>query len=780
AEDFRADGMVFVKLLASPMPHANVTNVDISKAKKVPGFVGVLTADELKQPKDAGHAILTNAPAFVGQPILAIAAENEQAAAEAIEAVEIELEPLPFVIDPLESLKPDGPNAIKGGNVANRKGVKFQEVKWSGKDFALAGDDSLPKGSAPIDWSFGDLDAKFKESDLVLEETFVSSANAHHALEPRSAAAYWENGKLHLWGSTQSSSFAVPSLAKYVGIEPKDVVMVSEFCGGGFGGKGYAYPVMAIPAFMSKKLGGRPVMMRMSRAEEFYNGSARAGFQGWVKVGFGKNGRIKAIDAFVVQDNGPTGGFWDFQNFGDASSIVFQPEAMRYRGIPVLTNTPPKGPQRGPGENQTANIMEPIMNKAARKLGIDPLDLRLANSPGGGGKTAKIGAKQGPVTSAYLKEALEQGAKAFGYAEKKKNSGKRTGNKIRAVGIGQAYHSAGGAGFDGLVRITPDGVLHIHTGVGNLGTYSYMDTSRVAAEVLGYNWDRCVIERGGTKANMPWNLGQFGSNTSFTMTRTNFAAGTACKNLLLELAAQVMGGNPADYDLKDEKVVAKAGGASMSFADAAKKAIELGGKYSGAEIDEELNPMTKASAKALAGTGLIAAAKDKLPKKGTVPGLAAAFVEIDLDVETGRVDIIDYLGIPDVGTVLHPKGLAAQVRGAAVMGFGLAALERYVYDPEYGRPNIRGLYQAKPPSYLDIPTTMKATYVEGANDPQNPVGAKGVGEPIQGAASSAYLAAITEALEGHTFNRVPVVKDMIINHLAGLAPSHKPLQVNCQ
>jgi len=780
AEDFRADGMVFVKLLASPMPHANVTNVDISKAKKVPGFVGVLTADELKQPKDAGHAILTNAPAFVGQPILAIAAESEQAAAEAIEAVEIELEPLPFVIDPLESLKPDGPNAIKGGNVANRKGVKFQEVKWSGKDFALAGDDSLPKGSAPIDWSFGDLDAKFKESDLVLEETFVSSANAHHALEPRSAAAYWENGKLHLWGSTQSSSFAVPSLAKYVGIEPKDVVMVSEFCGGGFGGKGYAYPVMAIPAFMSKKLGGRPVMMRMSRAEEFYNGSARAGFQGWVKVGFGKNGRIKAIDAFVVQDNGPTGGFWDFQNFGDASSIVFQPEAMRYRGIPVLTNTPPKGPQRGPGENQTANIMEPIMNKAARKLGIDPLDLRLANSPGGGGKTAKIGAKQGPVTSAYLKEALEQGAKAFGYAEKKKNSGKRTGNKIRAVGIGQAYHSAGGAGFDGLVRITPDGVLHIHTGVGNLGTYSYMDTSRVAAEVLGYNWDRCVIERGGTKANMPWNLGQFGSNTSFTMTRTNFAAGTACKNLLLELAAQVMGGNPADYDLKDEKVVAKAGGASMSFADAAKKAIELGGKYSGAEIDEELNPMTKASAKALAGTGLIAAAKDKLPKKGTVPGLAAAFVEIDLDVETGRVDVIDYLGIPDVGTVLHPKGLAAQVRGAAVMGFGLAALERYVYDPEYGRPNIRGLYQAKPPSYLDIPTTMKATYVEGANDPQNPVGAKGVGEPIQGAASSAYLAAITEALEGHTFNRVPVVKDMIINHLAGLAPSHKPLQVNCQ
>jgi len=166
AEDFRADGMVFVKVLSSPMPHAKVTGIDLSKAKQVPGFVGVLTADELKQPKDAGHAILSSTPAFVGQPILAIAAETEQAAAEAIELVDVSLEPLPFVIDPLDSLKPDGPNALDGGNVANRRGVKFQEIKWSGKDFAIAGDDALPMGAAPIDWSWGDLEAKFKESEL--------------------------------------------------------------------------------------------------------------------------------------------------------------------------------------------------------------------------------------------------------------------------------------------------------------------------------------------------------------------------------------------------------------------------------------------------------------------------------------------------------------------------------------------------------------------------------------------------------------------------------------
>jgi xanthine dehydrogenase molybdenum-binding subunit len=114
------------------------------------------------------------------------------------------------------------------------------------------------------------------------------------------------------------------------------------------------------------------------------------------------------------------------------------------------------------------------------------------------------------------------------------------------------------------------------------------------------------------------------------------------------------------------------------------------------------------------------------------------------------------------------------------MGFGLAAMERYIYDPAYGRPNARGLYQAKPPTYLDVPATLGSHAVTGANDPQNPVGAKGVGEPILGAASSAYLSAVSEALGGHLFNRVPVVADMIVNALAKQPQSHKPLQTNCQ
>jgi xanthine dehydrogenase molybdenum-binding subunit len=187
--------------------------------------------------------------------------------------------------------------------------------------------------------------------------------------------------------------------------------------------------------------------------------------------------------------------------------------------------------------------------------------------------------------------------------------------------------------------------------------------------------------------------------------------------------------------------------------------------------------MTKASAAGLAGTGLIGVAKDNIPRTGTVPALAAGFVEIELDLETGRYTIVDYVGVADCGTVLHPMGLETQIKSGAVMGFGLAASERHIFDPQNGLPGTVGLLDAKPPSYLDVPPTMMTAAVDIA-DPQNPVGAKGIGEPVQGCAAAALLGAISDALGGHFFNRTPVMADHIVNAAAGRPQSHKPLQVN--
>jgi CO/xanthine dehydrogenase Mo-binding subunit len=773
AEDFRAEGMVFCRLLTSPVPHGRVTRLDTSALDGMEGVLGVLTAAEVPNPPDPADPILTDEPKFVGQPILAVAAVDETTAENAIERIQIEIEPLPFTVDPLQSLYPGGPDARTEGNVAN-PGVETRRVKWTARDFAAVAEGQLPMGEAALEWSYGDVEAGFEQAVLTLDESFVTQGLSHHSMEPRTAMAYWENGKCILHASSQSQSFPVPGVAEYIGIPPEDLVFIAEFCGGGFGSKGGAYPYVAIPAHMSRKI-GRPVMMRINRNEENFIGSARPGFQGRIRMGFAASGRLTAVDLYIVQENGPSRGFNDWRSAADAVSLVYTPPAMRFRGIPILTNTPPRGPQRGPGQNQIAMAVEPLLDKAARELGIDRVAIRRINATT---NETRYGGEQNSVTSAYLQEALDQGAAEFGWQRRLSSSGQRDGSKVRGLGVGQAYHSAGSSGFDGLVRITPDGMLHIHTGVGNLGTYSHTGTSRVAAEVLRYDWSRCVVERGDSRKHLPWNLGQFGSNTSYTMTRTNYVAAMDALAKLKDIAATDLGGAADDYDVDGEAVFAKTDASRrMSYAQAAQRAIELGGRYSGEEMPEDLNEMTKRSVTGLAGSGLIGVAKDNLERSGTVPALAVGFMEIELDVETGRWEILDYLGVADCGTVIHPMGLGNQVNGGAVMGVGLATTERHIFDPQNGLPGTCGLYQAKPPSYLDVPSEMAWAAV-GAPDPENPIGAKGIGEPVQGCAAAALLCAISDALGGHVFNRTPVVPDMIINAVSGRPQSHRPLQVN--
>ncbi len=777
AEDFRAEGMVYCRLLLSPMPHARVRNVDASEALAMPGVIGILRAADVPAFPAPAEPILTDEPMWIGQPILAVAAESEQLAQDAIDKIKVDLEELPFTVDPLQSLYPGGPDAREDGNVVDNRLIgppQLKKAKWTAGDFARVEEGTLPTGEPLAEWSYGDIDAGFAKAALVLDETFVTAGMSHHSMEPRSCMSYWENGKCFVYGSTQSQSFVVPGLARLIGIEISDLVYIAETCGGGFGSKGTEYPVMSIPAHMSKKI-GRPVMMRISRAEEYYFGYARTGFQGRLRMGFDKAGRVTAADLYVVQENGATQGFPDWPSAPETVSILYQPPAMRFRGMCVMTNTVPRSAQRGPGHNQTVAAVEPLIDKAARQLGIDRLEIRRINGPR---MDAKLGENQGPVTSCYLQDAIEKGAALFDYEQRKQRSGQRNGKKVTGIGLGQAFHPAGFTGFDGLVRITPDGKIHLHSGVGNLGTYSHTGTSRVAAEVLKANWDNCIVERGDTRKGLPWNIAQFGSNTSFTMARTNYVAAMDAVAKLKEIAAMDLGGQAGDYDIGGEKVFSKSDPTkSLTYAQAAQRAIELGGKFDGHDNPTDINPMTAAAATMLAGSGLIGVAKDNLPITAQPAAFVAGFVEIELDTETGGFEIIDYVAVADCGTVIHPQSLATQIKGGATMGFGLAALERHIYDPQNGLPGSVGLYQSKPPSYLDVARTFTTDAVDKP-DPQSPLGTKGIGEPVMGAGASALLCAISDALGGHYFNRVPVTRDQIVNALAGRPQSHKPLQVN--
>ena len=249
------------------------------------------------------------------------------------------------------------------------------------------------------------------------------------------------------------------------------------------------------------------------------------------------------------------------------------------------------------------------------------MEIRRINAPD---NDTRHGHNQGGVTSAHMREALAIGVERFDWEGKKVQSGQRRGSKVIGVGVGQAFHSAGSSGFDGLVRITPDGTLHIHSGVGNLGTFSYAATSRVAAEVLGMKWENCEIHRGDSGKGLPWNLGQFGSNTSFTMTRSNYVAAMDAVEKLKEIAAMDLGGTPSDYEIGNETVFARGNpGRRLSYAAAARRAVELGGKYSGHEVPDDINPMTKSAVVGLAGSGLVGVAKDKPRARRDRPGLGS-------------------------------------------------------------------------------------------------------------------------------------------------------------
>lgn len=774
-EDFRVDGMCYMKMLLCPMPSANVTSFDASEALAMEGVIGILTADEVPPAEEPGYPMLTNKPRQLGMPIAAIAAETEAIAAEALEKIKVVYDPQPFVLDPLESLYPGGPNALESGNVTGGgEGNKpIHELKWSARDFAEAGEDKMPMGAAPVEWTVGDIDAAFAEAALIIDEPFVTASSSHQALEPRSVLSYWENGKCFIHGSSQSQSWMMPGLARMMQVSVDDIVYIAEFCGGGFGGKASPYAVQGMTAYMSKKI-NRPVMLRVTRAEEYHLGGTRPGFQGQVKLGFDAKGKMTACDLYVVQSGGPNRGSGDYSSAAGAVALVYTPTNMRFRGAAVVTNKPWHISQRGPGQNQIACAIEPLLDKAAKELGIDRIAIRDLNAPDA---DVKFTDRESTVTSMYLKDAFKMGAEKFNWEEKKAMSGQRNGTKVIGVGVGTAYHSAGSNGFDGLISIRPDGKLYVHSGVGNLGTYSYAGTCRAAAEVLNCSWENTVVLRGDSRHGLPWTLAQFGSNSTFTNTRTNFVAATKAKEMLQRLAAQELGGAPEDYDVANETVFNTSDDSKiMTFAEVGTKAIELGGEWDGHEYPDNINDVTKSAMNYVQGVGLVAVAKDELPKEGSVPGMATGYCMIELDTETGKFDILEYHSVADCGTVMHPQGLEQQLRGGAVMGIGEAVLDRMVYDPQNGLCATVGLYQTKPPSIYDVPSNMEMHAVNKP-DPQNPFGVKGVGEPAMGCAAAALLCAISDAT-GTYFNRTPVDPDMIINALAGRPQSFKPLQVN--
>ena len=788
SEDFRAPGMLFARLLLSPYSHAKIRSIDTSAALAMPGVKAILLPEDVPGPKDQvndmgqvlranpySERALTAEPLYQGEPVLAVAAIDEATAVEAIEAIKIRWEVLPFNVDPVATLRPGAATARVEGNVWVRPTPtpgqppplpEIRDLKWTAEQFADYDAGKLPLGEfTDPEWSFGDVEAGFKKAALVLDETFVMANTSHQCLESRSSMAYWQNNKLHIHLSTQSTIQTVNSVARWLSLEPTDIVLVSEYCGGGYGSKATGSVTDIIPALLAKKT-GTPVLMRLSREDEHCVGRARPAFHARTKVGFAKDGKITAIDMFTVVEGGPYGPGGDGNSASRYASLMFQPEAMRWRGVTAITNTPPRGAQSQPGGMQGITIMEPILAKAARQLGIDQVQIRKINSPEGKARFGPPNAagNRTYTTSCFLKEALDKGAAEFRWDERKALSRQRNGSKVRGVGVAVSGFVGGSTGFDGLFVIKPDGQMYVHTGVGNLGTESMSDCQRVAAEMVGMPWERVHIIWGDTSKNLAWSCVSGGSQTVHAHTRTAHAAAMDAIRKLQIIAAKDLGGSPDSYVVANERVQRRGGGPGMTLARAAQRAIELGGELDGHELPKDINPVTRRSATALAGQGLMAVAKDNYKRDGSTYSFVAAFAEVEVDVETGVYHLLDYHAVADVGSVIHPRSLGGQILGRSILGIGHAIGHKWVYDQRYGVPLAKRFYQNKPPTILDVPAKMSWAAVE-LPDPETPVGAKGIGEPPVAAGACAVLNAISDALGDEVFRRAPVNPDGLLASL---------------
>jgi CO/xanthine dehydrogenase Mo-binding subunit len=343
--------------------------------------------------------------------------------------------------------------------------------------------------------------------------------------------------------------------------------------------------------------------------------------------------------------------------------------------------------------------------------------------------------------------------------------------------VALSTYVGGTIGFDGLLVITPEGRVRFQSGIGNLGTEAVIDVHRAAAEVLGVPWELCDVVWGDTSKGLPYTCASGGSQTTHAMTRAAYAVGMACRQRLQEIAAHSLGGSPGDYEVGNARVYRKGGGAGMSFAEVSRKAIELGGVYDGHQAPDDVHKATKAAVASLAGQGLVVAARDKAPRDGNTFSFVASFAEVEVDLDTGKYYITDFLAYGDVGTVVHPHSLGGQMLGRSTLGIAHAIGQKWVYDPEYGAPVARRFYQNKPPTILDVPVNMQWAALN-IPDPETPVGARGVGEPPVGGGCAVILNALSDAVGDEIFERAPVYADTILVSYEAGRPLQHPLMAS--
>ena len=703
--DTQLSGMLYGKVLRSPHAHARIKNIDYSKALQLPGVKAVVTADDLPNisPKFSfieegstfnygfhSRAILAREKVlYRGHAVAAVTATNVHIAEEALSLIDVEYEVLKPVLTALDAMKDDAPILHELLSPGSSPGP----VGW-GEGPA----EKATNVANHFEFRLGDVDEGFREADEVVEREFHTKRVHQGYIEPQAATAMWgADGYVTIWTSTQGHFVARDHISRLLGIPVSRVKTIATEIGGGFGAKGVTGVCLEpIAAILSRKT-GQPVKLAMSRIEVFATGpTSSADLR--VKIGATKEGKITAAEGHLVYEAGAFPG----SPVGGGARCMFASYDIpngHIEAFDVLVNTPKTASYRAPGAPIASYAVEQVIDELCQKLSIDPIELRLLNA-------AREGTRQvtGPVFSRIgCVETLEATKNHPHYSAP-------LGGPNRGRGVAIGFWGNGSGPASAIASVNPDGTVSLVEGSPDIGG-SRVALAMHAAEALGIAAEDIRPSIGDTDS-IGYSTGAGGSGVTHKLGMACYVAAQDVKQQMVERAATIWDVPIDEVEYQDGVMQSKSDPElKMTFKDLAARLNATGGPISGRA---NLNP------------------------GGAGPVFCTNIVDVEVDPETGKVDVLRYTVVQDVGKAIHPSYVEGQMQGAAVQGIGWALNEEYYYNDEGNMVNSSFLDYRMPTS-LDLP--MIDTVIVEVPNPGHPFGARGVGEvslvPCMGAIANA-------------------------------------------
>ncbi len=723
--DLVLPGMLYGRTLRSPYPHANIKNIETSRAKALAGVKAVVTYTDTPGikfgPRSEDWTIFAGEKArFHGDEVAAVAAIDEDTAEEALELIEVEYEELPFVTDPLEAMQPGAP---------------------------LVHDDKPGNIAAEFKIETGDVDRAFDDSYIIYEDRYYTNQVYQAYMEPMGTLAEIDkSGRLTLWTGTQIPNMMRMTYAKALGLSPDNIRVIVPDYGGGFGGK-MENNIHLVASILAQKARA-PVKLVNTRYDDFIAGNPRVPMYIDIKLGATKEGLLTGKDVQVV---GAAGARLVYAMVIVATACyrvdsLYRFRHVRSKGYTVYTNTVPTACFRGFGNSQMTFVLESALDMIADQLNLDPAELRIKNGIGPN-ETSIHGWK---INSSGLKDCVAQATKKADWREKRQKK-----EPLKGIGLSCCNHVSGNRPFArefdggaGIVRVGRDGRVTVYHGESDMGQGQKTTFAQIAAERLGIPLEMVYVADVDTDIS-PFGLGSFASRGTLMGGNGVLAAANDAFNQLAEVAAEMLEANPADIECRK-------------------------GKFYAQGTPEKYLPFNEVAAQAtfsrhgapVVGTGFYeppTVLPDPETKYGNISPaypFACQIAEVEVDADTGQVTVTNFVGAHDVGRAINPMATEGQIRGGVTQGLGWTLMENMAY--ENGKIINADFVDYIVPSALDVPE-IKPILVEPI-EPNGPYGAKGIGEPALNPTMSAITNAIYDAT-GIRIKELPVSPEKILAEL---------------